>query len=572
MQTRSFIVTLILIVTLSSLFTPASSQIVNEGPQVSVFYSGIDDSEQPFGLYVPPGYNPEQSYPLVIMLHGAMSNHRLALKRVFGHSNLPGENDAKASRYFPDWKPENYIVATPYARGTMGYMGIPEEDVYKVIETCQENFNIDRNRIYLTGLSMGGGGTLYLGMRRPDLFAAIAPVCPAPPSAFYPLIGNALNLSVAIHQGGADPVVRAEGTRFILNEFQKNNTLTEYYEYPGVQHDSWVQAYGDANIFRWFDGQTRNPYPDRVRYATEWYKYNRAYWVKFDKLKPGTHANIDARFTAKNNVEVKAENLEAFTLELKGHPMFDQSSPLTIKINGTTLQSQPRMNHYFTLSAGKWVPERYEAPVGAKQHGLEGPVFAAFTNRHVVVYGTQGTTDAAEITRRRNEARELADYSIAFGNYSQPSGVNPRVISDREVTPDDHLSSNLVLVGTKETNSVIAGLAEQLPVHLKPESVSEFGMIYGVGIRGRMVVVASGVPFWNNIGQYMPPAPPQPGKTVFNVRSTKGATALMDVKDLLLVQKSGSAVVVDTYLENDWKVAAGAKEKLLQSGAVTVND
>jgi hypothetical protein len=127
-------------------------------------------------------------------------------------------------------------------------------------------------------------------------------------------------------------------------------------------------------------------------------------------------------------------------------------------------------------------------------------------------------------------------------------------------------------VGTKETNSVIAGLAEQLPIHLKPESVSEFGMICGVGIRGRMVVVASGVPFWNNIGQYMPPAPPQPGKTVFNVRSTKGATALMDVKDLLLVQKSGSAVVVDTYLENDWKVPAGAKEKLLQSGAVTVND
>ena len=572
MRITSYIIALTLFVTLSFLSTPAIAQIFREGPQVSVFYSEIDDSEQPFGLYVPPGYKPDKSYPLVIMLHGAMSNHRLALRRVFGHSNLPGENDAKASRYFPDWKPENYIVATPYARGTMGYQGIPEEDVYKVIETCQEYFNIDRNRIYLTGLSMGGGGTLYLGMRRPDLFAAIAPVCPAPPSAFYPLIGNALNLTVAIHQGGADPVVKAEGTRWILGEFQSKNTLVEYYEYPGVHHDSWVQAYGNGNIFRWFDGQVRNPYPERVRYATEWYKYNRSYWVKFDKLKPGTHANIDARFTAKNAVEVKAENLEAFTLELKGHPMFDHLSQKKKKINGTTIQSQPRLNHYFTLSEGKWVPERYEAPVGDKQHGLEGPVFAAFTSRHTVVYGTQGAADAAEITRRRNEARELADFSIAFGNYTQPSTVNPRIISDREVTPDDHLSSNLILMGTKETNSVIAGMADQLPIHMKPESVNEYGMIYGVGIRGKMVVVASGVPFWNNIGQYMPPAPPQVGRTVFNVRSTKGATTLMEVKDLLLVQKNGSAVIVDAYLESDWKVPAAAKDKLLQSGAVTLKD
>ncbi len=572
MRIKSLIVTLILLATLSGLSTSAFSQIFREGPQVSVFYSEIDDSEQPFGLYLPPGYQPEKSYPLVIMLHGAMSNHRLALRRVFGHTNLPGEGDAKASRYFPDWQPENYIVATPYARGTMGYQGIPEEDVYKVIETCQEYFNIDENRIYLTGLSMGGGGTLYLGMRRPDLFAAIAPVCPAPPSAFYPLTGNALNLPVAIHQGGADPVVKAEGTRWILNEFQEKNTLIEYYEYPGVHHDSWAQAYGNGNIFRWFDGQVRNPYPERVRYATEWYKYNRSYWVKFDKLKPGTHANIDARFTAKNTVEVKTENLEAFTLELKGHPMFDHLSPLTVKINGVTLQSQPRFNHYFTLAAGKWVPERYEAPVGEKQHGLEGPVFAVFTGRHTVVYGTQGAADAAEITRRRNEARELADFSIAFGNYSQPAGVNPRIISDREVTPDDHLSSNLILVGTKETNSVIAGMADQLPIHLKPEATAEFGLIYGVGVRGKMVVVASGVPIWNNMGQYMPPAPPQSGKTVFNVRSTKGATTLMEVKDLLFVQKDGSAVIVDSFLESDWKVPAEAKEKLNQSGAVTVKE
>jgi len=53
------------------------------------------------------------------MLHGAGSNHRLALRRVFGKSNLKGESDVEATRYFPEWRDIDYIVATPLARGTM---------------------------------------------------------------------------------------------------------------------------------------------------------------------------------------------------------------------------------------------------------------------------------------------------------------------------------------------------------------------------------------------------------------------------------------------------------------------
>lgn len=72
------------------------------GPQVLTFFSNADDTEQPYGLYIPQHYDPQKKYPLVIMLHGAGSNHRLALRRVFGKSNAPGENDVEASRYFPN--------------------------------------------------------------------------------------------------------------------------------------------------------------------------------------------------------------------------------------------------------------------------------------------------------------------------------------------------------------------------------------------------------------------------------------------------------------------------------------
>jgi predicted peptidase len=64
----------------------AYSQKLQSGPQVVTFYSDIDDTEQPYGLYIPKNYDEKKKYPLVIMLHGAGSNHRLGLRRVFGKS------------------------------------------------------------------------------------------------------------------------------------------------------------------------------------------------------------------------------------------------------------------------------------------------------------------------------------------------------------------------------------------------------------------------------------------------------------------------------------------------------
>ena len=238
------------------------------------------------------------------MLHGAQSNHRLSLKRVFGFSNQEGENDLEATRYFQQWADVDYIVASPLARGTMGYKGIPEKDVWDVVADVKRRFHIDEDRTYLTGLSMGGGGTLWIGLTRPDVWAAIAPVCPAPPFGTVERAPNALNFPVHFFQGGADPVVNPEGTRQWRKRLEDLGTKVEYVEYPGVQHNSWEKAYADEAIFKWFGQFKRNKFPDRVRFVTDAYQYGGAYWVKFDKLTPGTFAKIDAQFKAPNRIEI----------------------------------------------------------------------------------------------------------------------------------------------------------------------------------------------------------------------------------------------------------------------------
>ncbi len=117
-------------------------------------------------------------------------------------------------------------------------------------------------------------------------------------------------------------MVNPQGTRDWAKLLKDLGTMTPYTEYPGVGHNSWEEAYKDEEIFKWFSKFRRNPLPNRVRFVTDRYKYNSAYWVTIDELIPGTFASVDAKFTGMNRMEIQTSNLRAFTLELKGHPKF----------------------------------------------------------------------------------------------------------------------------------------------------------------------------------------------------------------------------------------------------------
>lgn len=178
-------------------------------------------------------------------------------------------------------------------------------------------FPVDENRTYLTGYSMGGG-TLWAGLTRPDIWAAIAPICPAPPFGTVERAPNALNVPVLLFQGDADPLVVPEVSRQWVKRLQGAGAVVEYTEYPGVGHNAWENAYADNDIFKMFARHRRNPFPDRVRFVTDVYRHSQAYWVTFGQLTPGTFASIDAQFAAPNRLEITTGDLDAFTLNLTG--------------------------------------------------------------------------------------------------------------------------------------------------------------------------------------------------------------------------------------------------------------
>ena len=253
------------------------------GEVVKAYRADWDGSLQPYALYVPRGYDPRQAWPLVVALHGAFSDHRHNLRRVFGLDNRPGETDAEASRNPLPLPDVPALVVSPFGRGElMGYDGLGGEDVMRVLADVRRAYHVDPDRITLTGLSMGGGGTWQIGLRHPELFAALAPVCAISDyrrmirpgdAALYDLARldalsppaiaeNAAHLQVFIFHGDKDPTVPVADSRRMVERFRALGWLgknVRYTEFPGVGHAAWVPAYQGAALLRTLAAIKRDP-------------------------------------------------------------------------------------------------------------------------------------------------------------------------------------------------------------------------------------------------------------------------------------------------------------------------
>jgi len=545
----------------------AMAQTLKPGPQDLSFFSKVDETDQPYAVYIPKNFDETKNYPLVIFLHGAWSTHRLGLRRVFGKGNVQGtdfivpghvplENDLEAIRYWPELPDVDYIVAAPLARGTAGYQGIPEQDVYEMLDDVKSRFRIDEDRIYLTGLSMGGGGTTWLGLTRPDIWAAIAPVCPAPPDECAEIYGNASNLPVHLFIGDKDFLYKT--AQEWKARYEATSPRFDYIEYPGIGHNSWEYAYKDGFIFEWFSQFKRDLFPQQVKFSSKWFKYNKAYWVKFDDLTPGALATIDAKFTGENTVEATTSGLDAFTLNLEGHPQFNSSRKVTVKVDGKSFSVKSADAISFMKSDGAWVNRKFTPGLTSKKQGAEGPLYAAVSSNHVYVYGTGGNPSQEELAARRAKAALCADWSGMGGRIM----VFPRVISDREVRQSDYENSNLILFGTKETNSVIEKFADRLPMHLDAKA-ADHGLVYIFPLNNHYVLINSGLPWWT-------PEKKTADQAGFAFMGSK-VEILKKYKDFLLFRETPDNIIYQGCFDNNWKLPGEAAEAMISSGVIIIS-
>ncbi len=231
-------------------------------PLFSKEQAAFEEGTIAYRLYLPPDYDERKSYPLVLFLHGIDRS---------GSDNESQLEDGMMRQYFAGDTAQRYpcIIAAPQvplARipALLALMSPrPLEEAREALQTrltsqlaaqLTTQYSVDPDRVYVTGLSMGGIGTWDLVLHHPDQFAAAIPICG---------VGNPngaqrmKEMNLRVFHGAADPIVPVSGSRDVVQALREAGSAVQYIEYPGEGHTCWDRAYSDPETFPWLFAQIR---------------------------------------------------------------------------------------------------------------------------------------------------------------------------------------------------------------------------------------------------------------------------------------------------------------------------
>ncbi|MFT3747960.1 MAG: PHB depolymerase family esterase [Agriterribacter sp.] len=240
--------------------TKPDVEIIETAPPVQVAISQkITDNCLGFYRALPARYDStSKRYPLLVFLHGSgeMGNGTTDLPLVLKNAVPKLLNNKKFPANFNvGGKNFSFIVFSPQTKGTTTV-----EDVYAVIKYAVAHYRIDTTRIYLSGLSLGGGLTWNSGWKYPTLLAAIAPICGSTGATDYKAKAIAsANLPVwAFHNADDDqaPVQITKDYITLINGYNPN-PKAKMTIWPTGKHDAWTKATDPAykennmNMYEW---------------------------------------------------------------------------------------------------------------------------------------------------------------------------------------------------------------------------------------------------------------------------------------------------------------------------------
>lgn len=202
--------------------------------------------EMKYLLYLPDGYATDtlQKWPLMIFLHGSgESGTELAKVKVHGPPKL-----IEQGKKFP------FIVVSPQAPPQTGWQ---VEVLKSMLDDLKKKYRVDRDRIYLTGLSMGGYGTWNFSLKYPDELAAIAPVCGGGDAGE---VWKLRHMPVWCFHGAKDDVVPPSESQKMVDGLKKYNSNVRFTLYPDANHNSWDTTYSNDSLYTWLLSQKKFRY------------------------------------------------------------------------------------------------------------------------------------------------------------------------------------------------------------------------------------------------------------------------------------------------------------------------
>jgi len=417
---------------------------------------------QGYRVHIPESYQPGRPMPLAVALHG-FSNA--------GRWDLPPAPD------YPD-----VITVAPRAFGPTDYKFIGERDVLDVLADVKRNYAIDDDRVYLLGSSMGGTGCWSLAVHYPDLFAGIGPImghsdfrvweknAAGPPvegigrlvyfqraAASAVFLGeNLANIAVYCLHGSDDSIVPVESSRRMIEAIRSaGNRNVVYWEFPGFDHGPFPWAF-TSERFHWLSRAHRVREPDRVIYKTASLRYPGAYWISIEERPlQAAFSKTEASITGAA-VSVTTSNVGRFRIDTPQRLL--EAEEITVTVDGSiAYKGRPEAEFVFESSPEGW-QRTLNTPAGlTKRPGLSGPVEDAYLSHFMIVHGSDDETAAAPLANLVTRWKLQVDFPVKVAE---------------AVTPHDLANYNLILIGSPDTNRLMARIMPKLPVRLNGNTIT----------------------------------------------------------------------------------------------------
>jgi predicted peptidase len=225
----------------------------------------------PYRILYPEDYNPQKAYPLIIFLHGSGQRGNDNERQLI-HGGKFFLSDSIRTRFpsiviFPQcgqgdtWSYFNFTIDTANRRINLLFTFQEKPKKYArlvrlLADSLVQRGLVDTNRLYIGGLSLGGFGVWDFIERYPGYFAAAFPICGGGDTSRAPLIAG--RTAVWIFHGASDPLVSVRYARQYFRSLKRVNADVKYNEYPGVRHNSWVNAFKEPGLMEWLFSKTRS--------------------------------------------------------------------------------------------------------------------------------------------------------------------------------------------------------------------------------------------------------------------------------------------------------------------------
>ena len=431
-----------------------------------------DNTPQFCRAYLPMEYDPDKKWPLVVNLHGYNGANPVYVKWW-----------SIDSRHYDLVDKYPVIDIEPHGRGNTSYRGMGEKDVMKCIELAKELFNVDEDRIYLKGESMGGGGTWYVGTRHPDIFAAIAPVYGGwdyhadftdeqlakmsdiekynrERNSSFAQADALLTTPVFVTHGDIDASVNVKYSRYAVKMLQRWGYDIRYHEYPGFGHEGI--RYQDE-VIPWFLEHELQSAPEKVRVRSAHLSSAKAHWIKVTQREnPFAFIEAEAEVLINNTIRLTTDNVLEVEIYLPAE-LINPKEKVTVIWNVNDIREVIPQDGKIILRDKNYRPGQLN-----KNSQIEGPVAHLTTTPFAVVIGTT-SQDSMMNKLCRTKAQDFINYWKEWQKYE------PRVFIDTEMSEADMKNYSLLLFGDAQANAVTKKLGNKIPLKISEDKIEIAG-------------------------------------------------------------------------------------------------